>query len=139
MTDDFIPDQSGPLYSTQLTGHLCSVALQPVPAATGRNRQDAQIGAYSYSGVWLGGGYSQDLPFGFSPDFQPSYFITRYDDELAAFGKTRADNALMLAFNVLNRRFRLPRLHAAIFLCLHRAAQQHSALQLSPAASSRSG
>ena len=34
VTDEFIPDQSGPLYSTQLTGHLCSVALQPVPAAT---------------------------------------------------------------------------------------------------------
>jgi hypothetical protein len=55
--------------------------------------------------VWFGGGYSQDLPFGFSAGFQPTFFITRYDDELAAFGKTRADNALMLAFTVLNRRF----------------------------------
>src|SRR6267154_2104415 len=57
------------------------------------------------SAVWFGGGYSQDLPFGFSAGFQPSYFITRYDEMLPAFGKTRSDNAVMLAFTLLNRRF----------------------------------
>lgn len=105
MTDDFIPDQSGPLYSTQLTGTYVLSPSSLVQLQLGFNRQDAQTGAYSYSGVWFGGGYSQDLPFGFSAGFQPSYFITRYDDELTAFGKTRADNALMLAFTLLNRRF----------------------------------
>ena len=45
-----------------------------------------------------------DLPFGFSAGFQPAYFITRYDDVLAAFGQTRSDDTLMLAFTLLNRR-----------------------------------
>jgi tetratricopeptide (TPR) repeat protein len=105
VTDDFIPDQSGPLYSTQLTGTYVLSPSSLFQLQLGLNRQDAQVAAYSYSGVWIGGGYSQDLPFGFSAGFQPSYFITRYDGELAAFGKTRADNALMLAFTILNRRF----------------------------------
>ena len=98
----------------------------------GFNRQDAQIGAYSYSGVWFGGGYSQDLPFGFSAGFQPSYFITRYDDALAAFGMTRADNATDAGLYRAEPALRLSWLHAALFLCLHRAAQQHPALQLHP-------
>jgi tetratricopeptide (TPR) repeat protein len=105
VTDDFIPDQSGPLYSTQLTGTYVLSPSSLFQLQLGFNRQDAQIGADSYSGVWFGGAYSQDLPMGFSAGFQPSYFITRYDDALAAFGKTRADNALMLAFTLLNRRF----------------------------------
>jgi len=57
------------------------------------------------SGVWFGGGYSQDLPLGFSTGFQPIYFITRYDDALPAFGQTRSDDTVMLAFTLLNRRF----------------------------------
>ncbi len=65
----------------------------------------AQIAPYSYSGAWFGGGYQQDLPWGFSAGFQPSYFITRYDAMLPAFGVTRSDNAIMLAFSLLNRRF----------------------------------
>jgi len=105
VTDDFIPQQSGPLYSTQLAGTYVLSPSSLFQLQLGFNRQDAQIGAYSYSGVWFGAGYSQDLPFGFSAGFQPVYFITRYDDALAAFGTTRADNALMLAFTVLNRRF----------------------------------
>ncbi len=105
VTDDFIPDQSGPLYSTQLTGTYVLSPSSLIQLQLGFNRQDAQTGAYSYSGVWFGGGYSQDLPMGFSAGFQPGYFITRYDDALAAFGRARADNALMLAFTVLNRRF----------------------------------
>jgi tetratricopeptide (TPR) repeat protein len=105
VTNDFIPQQSGPLYSTQLAGTYVLSPSSLFQLQLGFNRQDAQIGAYSYSGVWFGAGYSQDLPFGFSAGFQPVYFITRYDDALAAFGKTRADNALMLAFTALNRRF----------------------------------
>jgi len=105
VTDDFIPDQSGPLYSMQLTSTYVFSPSSLFQLQLGFNRQNAQTGAYSYSGVWFGGGYSRDLPFGFSAGFQPSYFITRYDDALAAFGKARADNALMLAFTLLNRRF----------------------------------
>jgi outer membrane protein len=105
LTDNFIPDQSGPLFSVQTTGTYVLSPSSLFQLQLGANRQNARIGAYSYSGVWFGGAYSQDLPFGFSAGFQPSYFITRYDDALAAFGKTRADNTLMLAFTVLNRRF----------------------------------
>jgi len=47
---------------------------------------------------------------------------------LPAFGKTRSDDALMLAFTLLNRRFDY---HGfTVLLCLHRAAQQHPHLQL---------
>jgi Tfp pilus assembly protein PilF len=105
VTNSFIPDQSGPLWSmqTQLSYVLSPSSL--VQLQLGFNRQDAQVGAYSYSGVWLGGGYSQDLPYGFSAGFQPVYFMTRYDDMLPAFAKTRSDDTIMLAFTLLNRRF----------------------------------
>jgi len=105
VSDVFIPDQSGPLYSTQATGTYVLSPSSLIQLQMGFSRQEAKSGAYSYSGVSLGGGYSQDLPFGFSAGFQPSYFITRYDGALAAFGKTRADNAIMLALTLLNRRF----------------------------------
>jgi tetratricopeptide (TPR) repeat protein len=104
-TDDFIPDQSGPLYSAQLAGTYVLSPSSLFQLQLGFNRQDAQTGAYSYSGAWFGAGYQQDLPFGFSAGFQPTYFITRYDDQLTGFGVTRADNTMMLAFTLLNRRF----------------------------------
>ncbi len=105
VTNSFIPDQSGPLWSmqTQLSYVLSPSSLFQLQL--GFNRQDAQVGAYSYSGVWIGGGYSQDLPYGFSAGFQPVYFMTRYDDMLPAFAKTRSDDTIMLAFTLLNRRF----------------------------------
>jgi tetratricopeptide (TPR) repeat protein len=103
--NDFIPEQSGPLWTAQLSATYVLSPSSLFQLQLGFNRQDARIAPYSYSGVWFGGGYSQDLPFGFSVGFQPSYFITRYDAELPAFGETRADNAIMLAFTVLNRRF----------------------------------
>jgi hypothetical protein len=104
VTNDFVPEQSGPLWSvqTQVTYVLTPSSLFQLQL--GFNRQGAQVGAYSYSGVWFGGGYSQDLPLGFSAGFQPAYFMTRYDDVLPAFGKTRSDDAVMLAFTLLNRR-----------------------------------
>jgi tetratricopeptide (TPR) repeat protein len=105
VTNDFIREESGPLWSlqTQLTYVLSPSSLFQLQL--GFNRQNAQIAPYSYSAVWFGGGYQQDLPFGFSAGFQPSYFITRYDAALAAFGKTRSDDTVMLAFTLLNRRF----------------------------------
>jgi tetratricopeptide (TPR) repeat protein len=105
VTNAFVPEQSGPLWTAQLQATYVLSPSSLFQLQLGFNRQEARIVPYSYSGVWFGGGYSQDLPFGFSAGFQPSYFITRYDDALAAFGKTRADNAIMLAFTVLNRRF----------------------------------
>ena len=105
VTNDFIPEQSGPLWTAQLQAAYVLSPSSLFQIQLGFNRQDAQIAAYSYSGVWFGGGYSQDLPFGFSAGFQPSYFITRYDAMLPAFGRTRSDNAIMLAFTLLNRRF----------------------------------
>ncbi|HEY4076157.1 MAG TPA: surface lipoprotein assembly modifier [Rhizomicrobium sp.] len=105
VTNSFVPEQSGPLYSTQAQATYVLSPSSLFQLQAGLNRQDAQIAPYSYSGYWFGGGYQQDLPFGFSAGFQPSYYITRYDEALAAFGKTRSDNAVMLAFTLLNRRF----------------------------------
>jgi hypothetical protein len=104
VSNAFVHEQSGPLWSlqSQLTYVLSPSSLFQLQL--GFNRQDAQIGPYSYSGIWLGGGYSQDLPFGFSAGFQPAYFMTRYDAMLPAFGKTRSDDTVMLGFTLLNRR-----------------------------------
>ena len=105
VTDDFIPEQSGPLWTAQLQGTYVLSPSSLFQLQLGLSRQDAQIAPYSYSGLWFGGGYSQDLPFGFSAGFQPSYFFTRYDAALPAFGLARSDDAIMLAFTLLNRRF----------------------------------
>jgi tetratricopeptide (TPR) repeat protein len=105
VTNAFIPEQSGPLWTAQLSAAYVLSPSSLFQLQLGFNRQEAQIAPYSYSGVWFGGGYSQDLPYGFSAGFQPSYFITRYDAMLPAFGKTRSDDAVMLAFTLLNRRF----------------------------------
>jgi len=105
VTNAFIPEQSGPLWSAQLQAAYVLSPSSLFQLQLGFNRQEAQIAPYSYSGVWLGGGYSQDLPWGFSAGFQPSYFLTRYDAALAAFGKSRSDDTVMLAFTLLNRRF----------------------------------
>jgi len=105
VSNAFIPEQSGPLWSVQSQVAYVLSPSSLFQLQLGFNRQEAQIAPYSYSGVWFGGGYSQDLPWGFSAGFQPSYFITRYDAMLAAFGKTRSDDAVSLAFTLLNRRF----------------------------------
>jgi len=105
VTNAFIPEQSGPLWSAQAQAAYILSPSSLFQLQLGFNRQEAQIAPYSYSGVWFGGGYQQDLPFGFSAGFQPSYFITRYDAMLPAFGKIRSDDAVMLAFILLNRRF----------------------------------
>lgn len=104
ITNNFIHEEGGPLWSaqTQLTYVLSPSSLFQLQL--GFNRQEAKISPYSYDALLIGGGYQQDIPFGFSVGFQPSYFITRYDDALAAFGKTRKDDALTLALTVLNRR-----------------------------------
>jgi hypothetical protein len=96
--------QSGPLWPAQLQGTYVLSPSSLFQVLGGFNRQDARIAPYSYSGFWFGAGYQQDLPFGFSAGFQPSYYRTRYA-ALAAFGKTRADDTVMLALTVLNRRF----------------------------------
>ena len=105
VTNDFIPEQSGPLWSTQIQATYVLSPSSLFQLQLGFNRQDAEIAPYSYSGVWFGAGYQQDLPFGFSAGFQPSYFITRYDAMLPAFGKIRSDDSIALAFTLLNRRF----------------------------------
>jgi hypothetical protein len=100
-----IPAQNGPLFSLQ---GQASYVLSPsslFQLQAGYNRQDAAASPYSYSVWWLGGGYSQDLPFGFSAGLSPSYYFTSYDSPLAGFGVTRADRTLMLNFSLLNRRF----------------------------------
>jgi len=105
VTNAFIPEQSGPLWSAQLQLAYVRSPSSLFQLQVGWNRQDAHAAPYSYSGLWLAGGYSQDLPWGFTGGFQPSYFRTRYDAPLAAFGTTRSDDTVMLAFTLLNRRF----------------------------------
>jgi tetratricopeptide (TPR) repeat protein len=105
VTNQFIPEQSGPLFS--LNGKVTHV-LSPsslFQLQLGFNRQEAQIAPYSYSGIWVGGAYQQDFPFGFSAAFQPAYFMSRYDAPIAGFGKTRSDDAMMMGISLLNRRF----------------------------------
>jgi tetratricopeptide (TPR) repeat protein len=105
ITNQFVPAQSGPLYSSQIQAAYVLSPSSLFRILGGFNRQDAQIAPHSYTGFWFGAGYQQDLPFGFSAGFQPSYYNTRYDAPLAAFGVTRTDNAVMLSFTLLNRHF----------------------------------
>jgi hypothetical protein len=105
VANDLVPSQSGPLWTSQVQVTYILSPSSLFQLQLGFNRQAAQAAAYSYSGLWFGGGYSQDLPFGFSAGVQPSVFVTRYDDMLPAFGQTRSDNTFMLAFTLLNRRF----------------------------------
>ena len=105
VTNVFIPEQSGPLWSAQAQVAYVLSPSSLFQLQSGFNRQEVQISPYSYSGVWFGGGYQQDLPSGFSAGFQPAYFVTQYDAMLPAFGKTRSDDTVMLAFTLLNRRF----------------------------------
>jgi outer membrane protein len=105
VTNQFIPEQNGPLWSLQTQATYVLSPSSLFQLQLGFNRQDARLAAYSYTGVWFGAAYSQDLSFGFSAGIQPAYFITRYDDALPAFGRSRSDNTAMLAFTLLNRRF----------------------------------
>jgi len=105
VTDRFTPEQSGTLLTTQTEAAYVLSPSSLAQLQIGFNRQDARIGPYSYSGIWTSIGYQRDLPFGFSASVQPAWFVTRYDEALPAFGKTRADDALMLNMTLLNRRF----------------------------------
>ncbi len=105
VTDRFTPQQSGTLYTTQAQAAYVLSPSSLAQLQIGFNRQNARIGAYSYSGVWTSAAYQRDLPFGFSASVQPAWFVTRYDEALPAFGKTRADDTLMLNATLLNRRF----------------------------------
>src|SRR5262245_52172476 len=87
------------------TGVLCAFAFQPVPASVGLQPPGGADRALFLFRCVVWRRYQQDLPFGFSAGFQPAYFITRYDALLPAFGKTRSDDTVMLAFTLLNRRF----------------------------------
>lgn len=105
LDDLLLPDQSGPLWSSQGQATWVVSPSTLFQFRLGFDRQDARIGPLSYSSVWVGAGYQQDLPFGFSAGIQPSYYMTRYDDVLPAFGVVRRDHALVLGFSLLNRRF----------------------------------
>jgi len=64
----------GPLWSIQTQATYVLSPSSLIQLQFGYNRQEAQISPYSYSGFWIGGGYQQDLPFGFSAGFRPSFF-----------------------------------------------------------------
>lgn len=105
VSNTFIPEQSGPLFSTQFQGTYVLSPSSLFQLQAGFSRQDAEIAPYSYNGVVVGGGYQQDLPWGFTATVQPSYAITRYDAPLPAFGKTRSDDTMVLGVSFLNRRW----------------------------------
>lgn len=100
-----IPAQSGPLFSFQASVNHTLSPSNAVQFQAGYNRQNTALPAYSYDGWWIGLGYQQDLPFGFSANLQPSYFITKYDTVLAGFGVARHDQVEMVRASFLNRRF----------------------------------
>ena len=100
-----IPAQNGPLFSLQTQASYVLSPSRLVQLQAGFNRQDAAAQPYSYSAWWMGAGYSQDLPYGFSAGFSPSYYFTDFDAPLAGFGVTRSDRTLMLNLTLLNRRF----------------------------------
>jgi outer membrane protein len=100
---DANPIQGGPLFSSQVTANYTLSPSSAVQILLGVNRQNAAP-AYSYTNYWIGAGYQQDLHFGFSANFRPSYFITPYDAALAGFGVARSDHMLVLQCDLLNRR-----------------------------------
>jgi tetratricopeptide (TPR) repeat protein len=100
-----LPAQNGPLYSTQGQASYVVSPSTLLSLQAGYSRQDAKAEPYSYSALWFGAGYSQDLPFGFSAGLQSSYAVTGYDAPLAGFGATRDDHAMVLNLGVLNWRF----------------------------------
>jgi len=104
LSNVFIPEQGGPLWSAQIQGSYVLSPSSLFQMQLGLNRQDAELAPYSYTSLWFGAGYQQDLPFGFSAGIQPAYFISRYDAALAAFGKSRADNSAVMTVTLLNRR-----------------------------------
>ncbi|MGH6828380.1 MAG: surface lipoprotein assembly modifier [Rhizomicrobium sp.] len=104
LDDKFLPQQSGMLYSIEARPTYVLTPSSLVQLAGGFDRQEAEAAPFAYSSTWLGGGYQQDLPLGFTVGVQPTFYATRYDAVLAAFGRARHDNAVMLAFTVLNRR-----------------------------------
>ena len=57
VTNDFIPEQSGPLWTAQTQATYVLSPSSLFQLQLGFNRQEAQIAPYSYSGVWFGGGY----------------------------------------------------------------------------------
>ncbi len=92
---DHIAAQDGPLFSSQLRASYVLSPSSVFQLQSGFDRQEARVQAYSYSGFWLGGGYDQDLPFGFSAGLQSSYLVTHYDAELLGFGAKRQDINLL--------------------------------------------
>src|SRR5579862_9598909 len=66
LTDSVLPDQSGPLWTAQVQGTYVLSPSTLFQGLAGFNRQDAANPGYSYSAVWFGAGYQQDLPYGFS-------------------------------------------------------------------------
>jgi hypothetical protein len=104
LKDKFISEQSGMLYSLQAAPTYMLTPSSLLALSGGFNRQEAGIAALAYSSYWIGAGYQQDFPLGFTAGVQPAFYMTRYDTALPAFAVTRHDNALMLTFTILNRR-----------------------------------
>ncbi len=104
LTNDASPDQSGALYSIALQGYYALSPSSLAQARVGFNRQEARGASYAYSNIWFGLGYQRDLPAGFIAGVNPSYYVTRYDAALAAFGTRRTDDTLILEVSLLNPR-----------------------------------
>jgi tetratricopeptide (TPR) repeat protein len=99
-----VSDQDGPIYAANAEIAYTLSPSRILRVSGGVAAQEAKLSAYANTTLWVALDYYQDLPFGFSTNFEPAYSTISYNAPLAAFGTTRADHALALRLDVLNRR-----------------------------------
>jgi len=75
----------------------------------GVSRQTALVPSLANTSLFLAAGYFRDLAGGFTIYVEPSYFRSRYDDILPAFGVKRADDGVTGTLTLLNRHIVLGR------------------------------
>lgn len=98
------PDQSGPVYSTNLRARYTLSPSSTVQLSAGLSARDAKVPAYSSTTQWFGAGYYRDFPFGFSAYLEPNFTKVRYHAPLIGFGDTRKDKIWSVRAEILNRR-----------------------------------
>jgi outer membrane protein len=99
-----LPAQDGPVTSGTAEAIYTLSPASYVRLAFGTAALDAKEAAFANTTRWVSIDYYRDLPFGFSANIQPSYYLARYNAPMAAFGATRSDNTWALRIDLLNRR-----------------------------------
>jgi hypothetical protein len=96
--------QSGAAVSAIAGAAYTLTSTSVVSAQAAVARQWAGLPAFANTAVQLQLAYAQDLPYGYSVSFQPSWVRIGYDAPLAAFGVSRVDQQWTLQATLLNRR-----------------------------------